>query len=169
MIRYLNLILLSVATVDPHAPDAAHEQSRFGQDKMLHPEKIRSAQKTRSVQILRQFIRNKPDSLRAKLPEKLQTSIVEVLKSLARKKLPIQKLCKTNDLVINVLSESILSDKPITALTELSATHEAFNFCFYQLSEKFAESETHLTNQLRDFQKTQSQQYQLASFSQRYG
>ena len=64
----------AVAPIDPHAADAAVEQTRFDQDTARCAEIIRSAQ-ARSVQIRRQFIKNMPGWLRAELleqPEILQ-------------------------------------------------------------------------------------------------
>ena len=59
----------AVAPIDPHAADAAVEQTRFDQDTTRRAEIIRSAQEARSVQIRRQFIKNMPGWLRAKLLE----------------------------------------------------------------------------------------------------
>ena len=47
----------AVAPIDPHAADAAVEQTRFDQDTARRAEIIRSAQEARSVQIRRQFIK----------------------------------------------------------------------------------------------------------------
>ena len=46
-----------VAPIDPHAADAAVEQTRFDQDTARRAEIIPSAHEARSVQIRRQFIK----------------------------------------------------------------------------------------------------------------
>ena len=67
----------AVAPIDPHAADAAVEQTRFDQDTSRRAEIIRSAQEARSVQIRRQFIKNMPGWLRAKLLEQPENTTVE--------------------------------------------------------------------------------------------
>ena len=57
----------AVAPIDPHAADAALEQTRFDQDTERRAEIIRSAQEARSVQIRCQFIKSMPGWLCAKL------------------------------------------------------------------------------------------------------
>ena len=67
-----------VAPVDPHAADAAVEQTRFDQDTARRAT-IRSAQEARSVQTRRQFINNMPEWLRAKLLGQPENTTVENL------------------------------------------------------------------------------------------
>ena len=52
--------LPAVAPIDPHAADAAVEQTRFDQHTARRAEIIRSAQEARSVQIRRQFVEDMP-------------------------------------------------------------------------------------------------------------
>ena len=75
----------AVAPIDPHAADAAVEQTRFDQDTARRAETIHSAQDARSVQIRRQFIKNLPGWLRAKLLEQPKITTVEDSCILARK------------------------------------------------------------------------------------
>ena len=74
---YPDLDLPAVAPIDPHAADAAVEQTRLDQDTARRAEIIRSAQEARSVQIRRQFIKNMPGWLRAKLLEQPENTTVE--------------------------------------------------------------------------------------------
>ena len=75
----------AVAPIDPHAEDAAVEQTRFDQDTARRAEIRRSAQEARSVQIRRQFIKIMPDWLRSKLPEQPENTTVEDLVFLHKK------------------------------------------------------------------------------------
>ena len=70
---------LAAAPIDPHAADAAVEQTPFDQDTARGAEIIRSAHEARSVRIRRQFIINMPGWLRAKLLEEPETTTVEDL------------------------------------------------------------------------------------------
>ena len=67
----------AVAPIDPHAADKALEQTRFDQDTARRAEIIRSAEEARSVQIRRQFNKNMPGWLRAKLLEQPESTTVE--------------------------------------------------------------------------------------------
>ena len=75
----------AVAPIDPEAADAAVEQTRFDHETARRAEIIRSAQEALSVQIRRQFIKNVPGWLRAKLLEQPRTTSVEDLSIFARK------------------------------------------------------------------------------------
>ena len=109
-----------VAPIDVHNADGAAEETRFGQDTALRAEIIRSAQKTCSFQIRRQFIRNIPGWLRAKLLEQLENTTVKDLCIFARKQLSVQNLCKTDDSVMDAFSEMgrSVTDTFVTALTK---------------------------------------------------
>ena len=117
----------AVAPIDPHAADAAVEQTRFDQDTARRAEIIRSAQEARSVQIRRQFIKNMPGWLRAKLLEQPEKTTVQDLCIFAQKQLPIHNLCKTDDFVMDAFSEMgpSVTDTLVTALTKLSTSQEA--------------------------------------------
>ena len=67
----------AVAPVDAHAADAVVERTGFDQETARRAEIIRSAQEARSVQIRRQFIKNMPGWLRAKLLEQPEITSVE--------------------------------------------------------------------------------------------
>ena len=73
------------APIDPHAADAAVEQTRFDQDTARRAEIKRCAQEARSVQIRRQFIKNMPAWLLAKLLEQPENTTGEDLCIFARK------------------------------------------------------------------------------------
>ena len=92
----------AVAPIDPHAADAVVEQTRFEQDTARRAEIIRSAQEARSVQIRRQFIKNMPVWLRAKLLEQPENTTVQDLCIFARKQLSIHNLCNTDDSVMHL-------------------------------------------------------------------
>ena len=77
--------LVPVAPIDRAAADAAAEQTRFDQDTACNAEQLRSAQEARSTQIRRQFLKNMPGWLRAKLLEQPETTSVEDLCIFARK------------------------------------------------------------------------------------
>ena len=94
----------AVAPIDSAAPDAAVEQTLFDQDTARRAEIKRSAQKARSNQIRRPFLKKMPGWLRAKLLEQPEDTTVDDLCIFARKHLSIQNLCKTNDSVINAFS-----------------------------------------------------------------
>ena len=74
-----------VAPIDPHAADAAAEQTRFDQDTARRAPILRSAQEARLVQVRRQFIKNMPRRLRAKLLEQPKKTTVEDLCIFAQK------------------------------------------------------------------------------------
>ena len=90
---------------------------------------IRSAQEARSVQIRRQFIKNMPGWLRAKLLEQPENTTVEDLCIFARKQLSIHNLCKTDDSVMDAFTEMgpSVTDTLVTALTKLSMSQEAID------------------------------------------
>ena len=161
----------AVAPIDPHAADAAVEQTRFDQDTARRAEMIRSAQEARSVQIRRQFIEKMPGWLRAKLLEQPEKTTVENLCIFARKQLSIHNLWKTDDSVMDAFSEKgpSVADTLVTALTKLSTSQEAMDNRLNEMSKKFQERNTTLTNQFNDFQKNQTQQPQRGSFSQNRG
>ena len=85
----------AVAAIDPHAADAAVEQTLFDQDTARRADLIRSAREARSVRIRRQFIKSMPGWVRAKLLEQPEITTVEDLCIFARKQLSIHNLCKT--------------------------------------------------------------------------
>ena len=87
----------AVVPIDAAAADAAAEQTRFDQETARRAEIIRSAQEARSHRIRRQFIKNMPGWLRAKLLEQPENTTVDDLCIFARKKLSIHNLCKTDD------------------------------------------------------------------------
>ena len=84
----------AVGPIDPHAANAAVEQTRFDQDTARRAEIIRSAQEARSVEIRRQLIENLPGWLRAKLLEQTENTTVEDICIFARKHLSFHNLCK---------------------------------------------------------------------------
>ena len=128
----------AVAPLHPHAADAAVEQTRFDQDTARRAEIIRSAQEARSVQIRRQFIRNMPRWLRAKLLEQPENTTVEDLCLFARKQLSIHNLCKTDDSVKDAFIEMgpSVTDTFVTALTKLSTSQEAMDNRLNEMSKK---------------------------------
>ena len=63
--------------IDPHAADAVVERTRFDQETARRAEIKRSAQEARSVQIIRQFIKNMPGWVRAKLLGQPENTTVE--------------------------------------------------------------------------------------------
>ena len=69
----------AVAPVDPHALDAAVEQTRFDQDTARRAEKRRFAREAVSAQIRRQFSKKMPRWLRAKLLEQSENTTEKVL------------------------------------------------------------------------------------------
>ena len=89
---YPDPTLVPIAPIDGAAPDAAVEQTRFDQETARNAEQLRSAQEARSIQIRRQFIKNMPGWLRAKLLEQPETTSVEDLCIFARKQLTIHNL-----------------------------------------------------------------------------
>ena len=156
----------AVAPIDPNAADAAVEQTRFDQDTTRRAEKIRSAQEARSVQIRRQFIKNMPEWLRAKLLDLPENITVEDLCFFARKQLSIHNPCKTDDSVMDAFRETgpSVTDSLVTALTTLSTSQEAMDNRLNEMSKNFEERNTTLTNQFNDFQKKQTQQPRGALF-----
>ena len=161
----------AVAPSDPYAADAAVEQTRFDQDTARRAEIIPFAQEARSVQIRRQFIKNMPGWLRAKLLEQPQNTTVEDLCFFARKQLSIHNLCKTDDSIMDAFSEMgpSVTDTLVTALTKLSTSQGAMDNRLTEMSTRFEERNTTLTNQFNNFQKNQTQQPQRGSFSQNRG
>ena len=161
----------AVAPIDPHAADAAVEQTRFDQDRARRPQIIRCAQEARSVQIRRQFIKNMPGWLRAKLLEQPENTAVENLRVFARKQLSIHSLCKIDDSVMDAFSEMgpSVTDTLVTALTKLSTSQEAMDNRLNEMSKKVEERNTTLLNQFNSFQKNQAKQPRRGSFSQNRG
>ena len=161
----------ALAPIDPHAADAAVEQTRFDQDTARRAEIIRSAQEARSVQIRRQFIKNMPGWLRAKLLEQPENTTVEDLCIFERKRLSIHNLCNSDNSVMDACREMgpSVTDTLVTALKKLSTSQEAMENRLNEMSEKFEERNTTLTNQINEFQKNQTQQPQRGSFSQNRG
>ena len=159
----------AVAPIDPHAADAAVEQTRFGQDTARRAEIIRSAQESRAVQIRRQFIKNMLGWLRAKLLVQPENTTVEEFCIFARKQLSIHNLCKTDDSAMDAFSEMGLSvtDTLVTALRKLSTSQEAMDNRLNEMSKKFEERNTTLTNQFNEFQKNQTQPWSKLKFFQR--
>ena len=155
----------AVAAIDPHAADAAVEQTRFDQDTARRAEIIRSAQEARSVQNRRQFIKNVPGWLRAKMLEQPENTTVEDLCIFAQKQLSIHNLCKTDDSVMDAFSEMgpSVTDTLVTALTRFSTSQEAMDNRLTELSKQFEERNTTLTNQFNNFQKNQTQQSRRGS------
>ena len=80
----------AVAPIDPHAADAAVEETRFDQDTARCAEITRSAPEARSVQIRPQVTKNKRGRLRSRLLEQPETTTVEDFCFLARKQLSVQ-------------------------------------------------------------------------------
>ena len=95
----------AVAPIDAHAANAVVERTRFDQETAPRAEIIRSAQEARSIQIRRQFIKNMPGGLRAKLLEQTENTSVEDLCVFARKQLSIHNLGKPDDFVMHAFSE----------------------------------------------------------------
>ena len=62
-----------------------------------------------------------------------------------------------------------VTDTLVTALTKLSTSQEAMDNRSNEMSKKFEERNTTLTNQFNSFQKNQTQQPQRGSFSQNRG
>ena len=161
----------AAAPIGPHAADAAFEQTRFDQDTPRRAEIILSAQEARSVQIRRQFIKNMPGWLRAKLLEQPENTTVENLCNFVRKKLPIHNLCKRDDFVMDAFSEMgpSVTDTLVTALTKLSTSEEAMDNRLKEISKNFEERNTTLTTHFNEFQRNQTQQPQGGSFPQNRG
>ena len=161
----------AVAPIDPHAADAVVGRTRFDQETARRAEIIRSAQEARSVQIRRQFIKNMPGWLRAKLLEQPENTSVEDLCVFAQKQLSSHNLCKTDVSVMDAFSEmgSSVTDTLGSSLTKLSTSQEAMDNRLNEKSKKFEERNTTLTNQFYNFQKNQTQQPQRGSFSQNRG
>ena len=157
--------------IDPHAADAAVEQTWSDPDTAPRAEIIRSAQEACSVQIRHQFIKNMPGWLRAKLFEQPKSTTVEDLCIFARKQLSIHNLRKTDDSVTDAFSEvgPSVTDTLVTALTKLSTSQEAMDNRMNEMSKKFEERNTFLTTQFNLFQKNQTHQSQWGSFSKNRG
>ena len=129
----------TVARIDPHAANAAVEQTRFDQDTARRAEKLRSAQEARSVQIRRQFIKNMPGWLRAKLLEHPEKTTSEDICIFARKQLSIHNLCKRDESVMDAFGEisPSVTDTLVTVLRKLSTTQEAMDNRLNEMSKKF--------------------------------
>ena len=112
-----------------------------------------------------------PGWLRAKLLEQPEKTTVKDLCIFGRKQLSIHNLCKTDDSVMDAFSEMepSVTDTLVTALTKLSASQEARDNRLIEMSKKFDERNTTLTNRFNDFQKNQTQKPQRGSFSQNRG
>ena len=145
----------AVAPIDAHAADAVVERTRFDQDTARRAEIIRPAQEARSVQIRRQFIKNMPGWLRAKLLEQPENTSLEDLCIFARKQLSIHNLRKTDNSVMDAFSEMgpSVTATLVTALTKLSTSQEAMDNRLNEMSKTFEERNTTLTNQFNDFEK----------------
>ena len=161
---------------DPNPPavvpiDAAAERTRFDQETARRAEIIRSAQEARSHQIRRQFKKNMPGSLRAKLLEQPENTTVDDLSILARKQLSIHNLCKTDDSVMDAFSEMgpSVSDTLVTARTKLSTSQEAMDNRLNEFSKQMEERNTTFTNNLEASNKNQMDQSQRGSFSHNRG
>ena len=115
-------------------------------------------------------MKNTPVWLRAKLFEQPEKIVVDLC-LFARNQLSIHNLCKTDDSVMLAFSEMrpSLTDTLVTALTELSTRQEAMDTKLNGMSKNFEERNTTLTNQYNDFQKNQTQEPQMGSFSQNRG
>ena len=116
----------AVAPIVALAADAVIERTRFDQETASRAEIISSAQEERSVQIRRQFIKNMPGWLRAKLLEQPENTSVEDLCVFAQNQLSIHNLCKIDDSVMDAFSEMgpSVTDTLVTALTKLSTSKE---------------------------------------------
>ena len=127
-----------VAPIDAHAADAVVERTLFDQETARRAEIRRSAQETRSSQIRRQFIKNMPSWLRAKLLEQPENTSVEDLCVFARKQWSIHNLCKTDDSVMGAFNEMgpSVTDTLVTALTKLSTSQEALDNSLNEMSKK---------------------------------
>ena len=112
-----------------------------------------------------------PGWLHAKLLEQRENTTVEDLCIFARKQLSIHNLFKTEDSVMDAFSEMgpSVTDTLVTALTKLSTSQEAMDNRLNEMSKKFEERNTTLTNKFNDFRKNQTQQPQRGSFSQNRG
>ena len=154
---YPDPTLVPIAPIDGAAPDAAVEQTRFDQETARNAEQLRSAQEARSIQIRRQFIKNMPGWLRAKLLEQPETTSVEDLCIFARKQLTIHNLFKIDDSPMDAFSEigPTVTDTLVTALTKLSTSQEALDNRLNEMSKKFEERNNALSNQLENVQKLQ--------------
>ena len=108
--------------------------------------------------------------LRAKLFEQPENTVVDLC-LFARNQLSIHNLCKTDNSVMDAFSEMrpSLTDTLVTALTELSTRQEAMDTKLNEMSKKFGDRNTTLTNQYNVFQKNQTQEPQRGSFSQNRG
>ena len=149
-----------VEPIDPHAIDADAELIRFDQDTPRRAEIIRSAQEARFIQIIRrQFIKNMSGWLHAKLTEQPENTTVEDLCNFERKQLSNHNLCKTDDSVMDAFSEMgpSVTDTLVTALTKLSTSQEAMDNRLNEISKKFEERNTTLTNECNDFRKNQTE------------
>ena len=100
-----------------------------------------------------------------------ENTTVEDLCIFAREQLSIHILCKTDDSVMDAFSEMgpSVTDTLVTTLTKLSTSQEAMDNRQNEMSKKFEERNTTLTNHFNDFQKNQTQQSQRGSFSQNRG
>ena len=83
----------------------------------------------------------------------LKNTTAEDLCIFARKQLSIHNLCKTDDSVKDAFSGmgSSVTDTLVTALTKLRTSQEAKDNRLNEMSKKFEERNTNLTNQFNDF------------------
>ena len=149
----------AVAPINGAAVDAAAEQTRFDSETARRAEIIRSAQEARAIQIKRQFIKNMPGWLRAKLLEQPETTSVEDLCIFARKQLSIYNLCKMEDSPMDAFSEMgpTVTDTLVNALTKLSHSQEAMDNRLNEMSKKMEEQTNNITTKLQQTQKNQQQ------------
>ena len=146
----------AVAQIDPHAAEAANiEQPHFDKDTARRAEPIRSAQVARSVQIRRQLIKNMTGWLRAKLLEQPENTTVQYYCIFARKHLSLRNLWKTDAFVMDSFREMgpLVTDTFVTVFRKLGTHQEAMNNRLNELSKKFDDWNTTLTNQFNDFRK----------------
>ena len=147
-----------VAPIDGNAPDAAAVQTRFDQEAARGAEILRSAQETRSLQLQRQFIKDMPGWLRAKLLKQPEKTAVEDLRIFARKTtVNSYILCKTDDSLMEVFGEMgpSVTSTLVTAPTKLTTSQESMDNRLNEMSKKLEDRNTTLTNQINDFRKNQ--------------
>ena len=103
--------------------------------------------------------------------EQPENTTVEDLCIFARKQLSIQKLCKTDDSVMDAFSEMgpSVTDTVFIAPTKMSTSQEAMDNRLNEMPKNFDERNATLTDQSNDFKKNQTQQPQMGSFSQNRG
>ena len=84
---------------------------------------------------------------------------MEDLCNFARKRLTIHNLCKIDDSSMDAFSEigPTVTDTLVTALAKLSTSQEAFDNRLNEMTKKFEERKTALSNQLEYVQKLQTE------------